>query len=519
MYNLCLMEIEDHILAQGGQTLDNYNLPVIDRTTAANHAQEYVRYANFDVCEQNQYINNHEHQLTANQREIYALFLDKVNTQRCGITFVDAPGGTGKTFLLNLILAKIRSNGHIAIATASSGIAATLLTGGRTLHSAFKVPLNAHKQDTPTCSMKKGTAIARVMNEAKAIIVDEAPMTHRAVYEAIDRTLQDICGNSKPFGGIPVMFCGDFRQILPVVKQGTRANIVDATLKRSPLWRNVTTYRLHDNIRAQLTNDPTAANYADLLMNIGDGNYPVENKPDTITLPEGIHQHETPSKLIEEIYVGLTGRAPNDNNWLLERAILAPLNETVDAVNSTVIDRFPGEVKIYNAINTTLTPEEAVHFPVEFLNSIEISGIPPHKLKLKVGCPVIVLRSLDPPNIMNGTRCTVYRMSPNVIEVILINGPAAGKHALIPRIPLIPSDSDLPFQFRRLQFPLRPCFAMTINKAQGQTFSIIGLDLRSPVFSHGMLYVAASRVGSRSKLHVHAPDKKTRNVVFKNVLQ
>ena len=90
--------------------------------------------------------------------------------------------------------------------------------------------------------MKKGTAITRVMNEAKAIIVDEAPMTHRAVYEAIDRTLQDICGNSKPFGGIPVMFCGDFRQILPVVKQGTRANIVDATLKRSPLWRNITTY-------------------------------------------------------------------------------------------------------------------------------------------------------------------------------------------------------------------------------------------------------------------------------------
>ena len=95
------MEIEDHILAQGGQTLDNYNLPVIDRTTATNHAQEYVRYANFDVCEQNQYINNHEHQLMANQREIYALYLDKVNTQCCGITFVDAPGGTGKTFLLN----------------------------------------------------------------------------------------------------------------------------------------------------------------------------------------------------------------------------------------------------------------------------------------------------------------------------------------------------------------------------------------------------------------------------------
>ena len=156
---------------------------------------------------------------------------------------------------------------------------------------------------------------------------------------------------------------------------------------------------------------------------------------------------------------------------------------------------------------------------MEFLNSNKISGIPPHKLKLKVGCPVMVLRSLDAPNITNGTRCTVYRMSPNVIEVVLINGPAAGKHTLIPRIPLIPSDSDLPFQFRRLQFPIRSCFAMTINKAQGQSFKIIGLNLCTSVFSNGMFYVAASRVGSRCRLHVHAPDNKTRNVVFKNVLQ
>ena len=128
----------------------------------------------------------------------------------------------------------MRSNGHIVIAAASSGIAATFLAGGHTLHSTFKLPLNVHKQDTPTCSLKKGTAIARVMNESRAIIVDEAPTTHRVVYEAIDRTLQDIRGNSNPFGGIPVMFCGDFRQILSVVKQGTRANIVDAIVVVAP---------------------------------------------------------------------------------------------------------------------------------------------------------------------------------------------------------------------------------------------------------------------------------------------
>ena len=129
------------------------------------------------------------------------------------------------------------------------------------------------------------------------------------------------------------------------------------------------------------------------------------------------------------------------------------------------------------SIDTTLTPEEAVHFPVEFLNSLDISGMPPHKLTLKIGCPVMFLRSLDPPNITNGTRFIVYKMYSNVIEVTLLHGPSAGQRVLIPRIPLVRSDTDLPFQFKRLQFPIRPCFSMTISQAQGQIFKHIGIDL------------------------------------------
>ena len=86
-----------------------------------------------------------------------------------------------------------------------------------------------------------------------------------------------------------------------------------------------------------------------------------------------------------------------------------------------------------------------------------------------------MLLSLDPPNITNGTRFTVYKINPNIIEVALLNGPSAGKRALIPRIPLKPSETDSPFQFRRLQILLRQCFVMTINKSQGQSFNTIGL--------------------------------------------
>ena len=113
----------------------------------------------------------------------------------------------------------------------------------------------------PTCSIKKRSTLAKIISECKAIIVDEAPMTHKAAYEALDRTLQDIRECSQPFGGIPTMFCGDFRQILPVIKNGTKANIIDASIKRSYLWCNVTITHLKTNMRVHLTNNSDALDY------------------------------------------------------------------------------------------------------------------------------------------------------------------------------------------------------------------------------------------------------------------
>ena len=140
-----------------------------------------------------------------------------------GVMFVSAPGCTGKTFLLATILSKIRSRGEIAIATAASGIAATLLAGGKTVHSMFKVPLNTARSDTlPTCNINRGTALACMLRDAKAIIIDEATVLHRTVLEALDRTLQDIRQSDLLMVGIPTHLSGDFCQILPVIHQGTR---------------------------------------------------------------------------------------------------------------------------------------------------------------------------------------------------------------------------------------------------------------------------------------------------------
>ena len=112
--------------------------------------------------------------------------------------------------------------------------------------------------------------------------------------------------------------------------------------------------------------------------------------------------------------------------------------------------------------------EEVTVYPTEFLNSLTPNGFPPHNLKLKVGCPVMMLRNLDAPKLCNGTRLIIKQLGSHVIEATIMTGQAKGENIFIPRIPLIPSDSVI--EFKRLQFPLRPCFAMTINKSQGKLF-------------------------------------------------
>ena len=137
----------------------------------------------------------------------------------------------------------------------------------------------------------------------------------------------------------------------------------------------------------------------------------------------------------------------------------------MDDINATLLEKQPGETRTYKSVDTVTDPEEVVNYPVEFLNSLEPSGLPPHKLILKKGAPIMLLRNLDPPKLCNGTRLTIKQMMPRVLEATIMTGKAKGENVFIPRIPLIPS--DVPCNFKRLQFPVKLCYAMTINKSQG----------------------------------------------------
>ncbi|XP_022181441.1 uncharacterized protein LOC111042822 [Myzus persicae] len=120
----------------------------------------------------------------------------------------------------------------------------------------------------------------------------------------------------------------------------------------------------------------------------------------------------------------------------------------------------------YFSIDTVIDSEESVHFPTEFLNSQTPSGMPLHKISLKLGV-LIILRNLNSPRLCNGTRLRVTSLTKNVIEAEILTGCAKGEKIFLPKILLYPN--NFPVKFRRVQFPIKVCFAMTINKTQGQT--------------------------------------------------
>ncbi|XP_055836640.1 ATP-dependent DNA helicase PIF1-like [Episyrphus balteatus] len=359
--------------------------------------------------------------------------------------------------------------------------------------------------------------MATVLKQCKIIIWDECTMAHKHSLEALDRTLKDIKNNGKLFGGTLLLLSGDFRQTLPVIPRSTYADEIDACLKSSRLWRYVEKVQLTVNMRVQMLQDTYAEIFSKQLLDIGNGKVPVHENTGCIKLqPDFCTIINTQNTLIHHIFPDVQTQYKN-LEWLSERAILAAKNVDVNELNSKIQELLPGDLVSYKSVDTVCDPNEAVNYPNEFLNSLDMPGMPPHHLKLKVGSPVILLRNLNPTRLCNGTRLVIKKLMKNVIEASILNGKFRGENVLLPRIPMIPT--DVPIDFKRIQFPIRLAFAMTINKSQGQTLSVCGLDLGTPCFSHGQLNVACSRVGKPSSLFVLATDGLTKNIVHSIALR
>ena len=239
---LCLIR---QILLRLGSSLEAVGLPEphrnFDDAVAAESNRLIRDELTYDREALRATVDEDSQKLNTDQRQVYDEISQAVEGGRGGMFFVDGPGGTGKTFVQNLLLAKLRSEGRIALAVASTGIAATLLEGGRTAHSRFKIPINIY--ETCTCAMRKTSDIAYLIRRTDLIFWDEAVKHHRHVFEAVDRTFRDLRDVDSPFGGIVICFCGDFLQTLPIIPRGTRGQVVSSCLKRSYLWLTFGHYR------------------------------------------------------------------------------------------------------------------------------------------------------------------------------------------------------------------------------------------------------------------------------------
>ena len=136
--------------------------------------------------------------------------MSTIDTDEGGLFFVDGPGGTGKTFLYSALLARVCGENKLAVVTATSGLAASIMPGGRTARPHFKIPLTI--EDGGCCSFTKQSGTAKLLRRTSLIIWDEATMTKRQALEALDKRLRDIMDQSElPFGGKTVVFGGDFK--------------------------------------------------------------------------------------------------------------------------------------------------------------------------------------------------------------------------------------------------------------------------------------------------------------------
>ncbi|XP_044597781.1 uncharacterized protein LOC123274285, partial [Cotesia glomerata] len=431
---------------------DNPNLDV--QTDVVD--RDVLREKQYDLEVLQNYVETHKKLLTNDQRLAFNLVMEYIQKGNGGLLFLDAPGGTGKTFLLNLILAEVRRKHEIAVGVASSGIAATLLDGGRTAHSAFKLPLNLNVAESPVCNIGKSSGMATVLKKCQLIIWDECTMSHKKGLEALDRTLRDFRNDQRIMGGAVILLAGDFRQTLPVIQRSTPADELNACLKYSYLWKYVKKITLSTNMRVHLLKDDSAKTFAQQLLDMGDGKIPVDPSTQEISFPQNFCQLQSSIEdLDNKVFPNIASNFKN-HDWLCERAILAPKNDDVNKINDRIQLKIPGTFTEYKSIDTVTEENDAINYPVEFLNSLEPPGMPSHKLTLKIGSPILLLRNLNTPKLCNGTRLSIKKLMPNVIEATIIVGKYKGEDVLIPRIPIIPS--DLPFTFKRLQFPIRLAF-------------------------------------------------------------
>ncbi|KAL7079773.1 hypothetical protein ACQ4LE_001173 [Meloidogyne hapla] len=446
--------------------------------------------------------------LNNEQKIIIDQIIEKLENiqQRPALLFLNGAGGYGKTFTYEVAIHLVRGLNKSVTVMAPTGIAATLLPGGRTVHNRFILDLKLTRS-----LINKSQKEWKELKGSEVFIIDEAPMLNKNALEIINEKLQEITENNGLFGNKIIVAGGDFRQTLPIQKYATRTQLIDLSIKKSHLWKFFEEFKLAKNMRTH----ESEIDFSTFLLDLGDGK--LNNENDEVILPSHCVTYED---LIEPIFGDIIDS--KNYNELSKRAILAPLNIDVDFINEQVLNLVEGDEKIFKSVDNAENENGSDYAP-EYLNTLYSSGLPKHELKLKEKIIVMLLRNLNiKAGLCNGTRLSIEKMGERILECKIITGEKIGEKVLIPRISLI-EDENYPFTLIRHQFPLKLAFCLTINKSQGQKFELIGIDLRNNVFQHGQLYTGFSRTrswkGLLVRLNPENKERKVKNIVYKEIFE
>ncbi|XP_076060335.1 ATP-dependent DNA helicase Pif1-like [Oratosquilla oratoria] len=338
-------------------------------------------------------------------------------------------------------------------------------------------------------------------------------MANKNAITALDITMRDVLGNDLFMGGVVFVCAGDFRQILPVVRGGGRGDEIDSCIRSSYFWSSLTHLELTKNVRLK-NNDVLNRGFAEDLLKLGVT--PSDEYEFPLNFGVLVDSRE---ELVNTVYSNLEDNFLNVS-YFEKRVIITPTNDDVDCVNNIVFKRLKNEEFVYRSEDKSIDNEMDIQTSV--YKSINSPSIPLHELKLKIGAVVMVLRNICPPKLCNGTRIMITNSKKHIIVGNILTGAYKDEQVMLPKVTL-----DSTVFFKRKQFPVRLCYAMTINKSQGQTFDTCGLLLdSSQCFAHGQLYVACSRVTSHDSLIIYTGYRKNgdsyerkpaRNCVYKEV--